>query len=235
MLIGHRAAPTYVRSRGAAPAQIPGTWITRNLFVPDSVADIASNSRLFEECMKVARLYPGARNPRSGTLWAIISYKTAIGGEGRPEESHASGMAVDIAPMAASDKINDGTMLSIRLSEKVHFLSNLASNAAANDPAIFAEGDHLHIELSMLPGIVVAYHTYRASYKNDAQLVGTTPIEKKAFRCWPDGSTTVFRPVRSRDSSGRLRPWVSGLGLSSSRTNSKGKRAAPSILSLITK
>lgn len=194
--------------RADQPLQpVPGEWIMRNLFLPDTAREVLEDAPLMKAVRDVVTAYPGSRNPKMGTLWAIISYKAGVLGSLRPEESHATGNAVDLAPMYADARITGPDMRSIRLSEKVHFLSKLASIWTPSHPALFAEGDHLHIEKSMQGGVVASYHTYRPAYKNDAELVGFTPLQNKAFRVHPDGTTTRFIPVRSRDLSGRLVPW----------------------------
>lgn len=184
---------------------IEGDWLG-NLFIPKIHQDPPMSKKLRAVVDHVCQLFPVGLSGK-GTRWAVISVTKGIRGAQRPEESHRSGMAVDIAPMLAADNINDGPMKSLRLSERLYMLRALAASAKPDHPAIFAEGDHLHIEASMKSGIVVAYHTYRSAYANDAHVKGKTPIENKAFVVHPDGSTTLFNPVRSRDREGRLIEW----------------------------
>lgn len=192
----------YKPSANAQAIGIPGVWALSNVFIPTSQDAVRQDPRLWSIIVHVAQQFPGSL--QSGTRWAVISYKTGITGKGRPEESHASGMAVDLAPMISQYNINDGPMRSLRLSERTYMLQRLAASAKPDHPAIFAEGDHLHIEKSMQLGCVVSYHTYRKAYMNDAHVKGQTDIENKAFRVHPDGSTSRFNPVRSRDASGKL-------------------------------
>jgi hypothetical protein len=177
---------------GPGDKQSPVIWVTDKLAVPLTQRDDFS---------RWAPYVIPLSNQLSG-LKIVTSIQTSLDGSPRAEGaagSHSKGLSLDLAYLWDKSRMIPPDMRSRRLADNRAFLIELARavRVAKTPFSVVAEGDHLHLDVSIPKG-AYAYSTYRDAYKNDNLGLSciSTPIRDKLFSCLEDGTILPVSVVR---------------------------------------
>lgn len=165
---------------------VPGSWIARNLYLPNALKDEWRYHPLSQKVFKFVSAFPEQ-------LFTVSSIWNSYTGQSRRKEtSHYKGWSLDIAPLWSESEgfKPDGTSPNLCDNLRVAYFSNEVAESIGI--AAFLEDDHFHFEVSYPPGsylYISRHRSYRNTWNED-------PRSKRCYKVHQNGEIKLFSVER---------------------------------------